>query len=754
MSIPEQKAPPIDEATLPAILKDHKILPDEYKKVKEILERVPTLAELGVFSAMWSEHCSYKSSRKHLAKLPTKGDHIVVGPGENAGVVRLKDNICIAFKMESHNHPSYIEPYHGAATGVGGIMRDVFCMGARPIANLNCLRFGKKSHPKTARLLEQSVKGIGHYGNCVGVPTVGGSVSFDESYDGNCLVNAMTVGLIDEDKIFKGYASGIGNYVLYVGSATGRDGIHGATMASESFTENSGESKNTIQVGDPYMENLLMEATLEVLEKGLVVGLQDMGAAGLTSSAFEMADRAGNGLLLDFDKIPVRTTSKMTAYELLLSESQERMLMVVEPDKWLELQVILQKWGLAFAVIGEVTDTGRVQIHYEDIMEVDLPVAPLTDNAPKYDRPTKANKSDRDFEYKKMVTTKMQGSTDTEIICAMLSHSGSKKNTYTQYDHHIGARTVCGPDSQGAGVLRIQNDSLDEGCDFLGVSVAASSFEDVGKSNNRIGAEYSVLKTARMIVASGGKPLAVTDCLNFGNPEDPKVMHEFVESIEGIKEACLQLNTPVVSGNVSLYNETSGQSILPTPMIGMVGKVDDVRLAKPAVVTRPCKLFLLSPKDIDPTFAGSLAAKSFDHEKHYLNTTVKPIDWNLEQDAFEILSTLRPEKSILAVRDISASGLIVTALKMILDTPLLGLHLKLEEPYCELGYGMLSSSYLIACESSADSLQSLESAVIDSPFSLKEVATIAADSSISVNGKKVDYTEVQKSYASFDVPEV
>lgn len=749
MNIPQKKARPIDEAILPAILKDHKILPDEYKKVKKILERVPTLAELGVFSAMWSEHCSYKSSRKHLAKLPTKGDHIVVGPGENAGVVRLKDDICIAFKMESHNHPSYLEPYHGAATGVGGIMRDVFCMGARPIANLNCLRFGKKSHPKTARLLEQTVKGIGHYGNCVGVPTVGGSVSFDESYDGNCLVNAMTVGLIDENKIFKGYASGVGNYVVYVGSATGRDGIHGATMASESFTEASSEFKNTIQVGDPYMENLLLEATLDVLDKKLVVGLQDMGAAGLTSSAFEMAGRAGNGLLLDFDKIPVRTTSKMTAYELLLSESQERMLMVVEPSKWQELEAVLEKWQLAFAVIGEVTGSGKVQIYYEDSLEVDLPVAPLTDNAPRYDRPTKAKKSEHKFDYKKFVLLKMQEHSDSDIICNILKSSGSKQNIYTQYDHHIGARSVFGPDSQGAAVLRIQNDSIDESSDYLGVAIAASSFEDIGKSSAKIGAEYSVLKSARMIAAAGGTPLAVTDCLNFGNPEDASVMHGFVESIEGIKKACIEVNTPVVSGNVSLYNETNGQSILPTPMIGMVGRIDDVRQAKPAVVKKPCRLFLLSPKTVDPTFIGSTAAKSFDHEKHYLNTSVRGIDWSQEKQGFELLKQLK-SPSVVAIRDVAGSGLIVTALKMVLDQPSLGMEFIFQSScYQELGYGLLSASYLVAIDGSFR----IEAGFGAGDFDLQEIAKVHSKTDFTINGQSIDRDKVRQAYLSFDIPD-
>ncbi|MFY7928214.1 MAG: phosphoribosylformylglycinamidine synthase subunit PurL, partial [Oligoflexus sp.] len=375
-----------DEAQLKPLLKKHKINDQEYKTLLQIVGRQPTLAELGVFSAMWSEHCSYKSSKIHLKKLPTEGSEVVVGPGENAGVVRLSGKLCAAFKMESHNHPSYIEPYQGAATGVGGILRDVFCMGARPVANLNSLRFGHREHPRTHYLFANVVKGIGDYGNCVGIPTVAGSVSFDKTYDGNILVNAMTVGLIHEDRIFKGFASGQHNLVVYVGSATGRDGIHGASMASDSFSSQASGERSTVQVGDPFAEKLLLEATLEVLDRGLVVGLQDMGAAGLTSSSFEMADRAGNGLYLNLDYVPTRAKN-MSAYELLLSESQERMLMCVEPSRWDELQNCLRRWELPFAVIGIVTDTGRMQIVKNNVLEVDVLVAPLADSAPRYERP-------------------------------------------------------------------------------------------------------------------------------------------------------------------------------------------------------------------------------------------------------------------------------------------------------------------------------------------------------------------------------
>jgi phosphoribosylformylglycinamidine synthase II len=648
------------------LMKSHKISTDEYKVILEILGRKPTMAELGVFSAMWSEHCSYKSSKVHLKTLPTTGPNVVVGPGENAGVVRLSGKLCVAFKMESHNHPSYIEPYQGAATGVGGILRDVFCMGARPIANLNSLRFGHRTHPRTDYLLDRVVKGIGDYGNCVGIPTVAGQVAFHPSYNGNCLVNAMTVGLIHEDQIFKGYASGVGNLVVYVGSATGRDGIHGATMASDSFSSTDEGSRTTVQVGDPFAEKLLLEATLDMLEKGLVLGLQDMGAAGLTSSSFEMADRAGSGLLLDLDKVPVRA-KKMTAYELLLSESQERMLLCVEPHKWDELKDALCKWELPFAVIGEVTDTGRVQIVYKGELEADVPVGPLASKAPEYNRPIEPTPAitpsdDAMFEVERLI----EQTGIERLLTQALMHSGDKKPVYDQYDHHIGVKTVRGPEDGGAAVLRISSNDADPADDRLGLSVAVSCNERYCGVNPKLGAAHAVLKSARAIAAMGGEPLAVTDCLNYGNPEIPAVMAQISEGIEGIGDACLALSTPVVSGNVSLYNQTGSDSILPTPMIGMVGRHKVVDHAPRAVFSANAgPIALLRPKTGGKwSYGGSLAAYLLEIEKGLLD--IPSIDWAIEKEAISFLQQLVADYPLAACRDVGEGGLLTTLVKMCL----------------------------------------------------------------------------------------
>jgi phosphoribosylformylglycinamidine synthase len=695
--------PTIDETPGPvfdALLKKHKINKDEYERLRSVMGRAPTMAELGVFSAMWSEHCSYKSSRVHLRRFPTEGSNVVVGPGENAGVVRLSGKLCLAFKMESHNHPSYIEPYQGAATGVGGILRDVFCMGSRPVANLNALRFGSRKHPRTPHLREHVVRGIGDYGNCVGIPTVGGNVSFDDSYDGNCLVNAMTVGVIHKDRIFKGYATGQGNLVVYVGSATGRDGIHGATMASDSFGSKADSERSTVQVGDPFKEKLLLEATLEVLEKGLVIGLQDMGAAGLTSSSFEMAGRAGNGLLLDLDQVPVRT-SRMTAYELLLSESQERMLMVVEPARWPELKAVLDRWLLDNAIIGVVTGTGRVQVLREGKLEADLPVAPMTDEAPKYDRPQRprapAAGDSRAFDEK--VAGAIRSTGPDEVLLMMARATGDKRPIFQQYDHHIGTRTVHGPDEQGAGVLWMRSDWADPAEPYLGLAVTASCNERYCRLDPRAGAQHAVLKSARMIAAAGGEPLAITDCLNYGNPEDPEVMWEFAQGVDGIADACRELGIPVVSGNVSLYNETDGKSIAPTPMIGMVGKVRDVRTSPPAVLKEKSELFLLTPQGARPTFGGSLAAQLLGLDMR-LGEAPK-IDWVAELESMKFLRRAAAAGWLAACRDVGNGGIVATAAKMTLAKGL-GLSLDLSHAPIEGGdailryFGEVSGTYILA----------------------------------------------------------
>ena len=735
------KAAPIDDQSegFEQLRARHKISPDEYQRLLKILGRSPTFAELGIFSSMWSEHCSYKSSRVHLGRFPTEGPHVVVGPGENAGVVRLGGKLCIAFKMESHNHPSYIEPYQGAATGVGGILRDVFCMGARPIANLNALRFGRRDHPRTPYLLEYVVRGIGDYGNCIGVPTVGGNISFDASYDGNCLVNAMTIGLVHEDRIFKGYATGQGNLVVYLGSATGRDGIHGATMASGSFDSSAAGERSTVQVGDPFTEKLLLEATLEALDQDLVVGLQDMGAAGLTSSAFEMAGRAGNGLFMDLDQVPVRTTA-MSAYELLLSESQERMLMVVEPAKWPTLKRLLAKWELACTVIGEVTGTGRVQIHRSGLLEADIPVGPITDEAPRYERPMRARTHNTPVDtadsgqptgrttdqtsYDEVVASAIAAQGAAAFLELALADTGSKQPIYQQYDHHIGVRTVLGPEHEGAAVLWTrQTDWSGPGSEYLGVVVAAACNERYCRMDPRQGAAHAVAKTARMIAACGGEPLAITDCLNYGNPEVPEVMWELSEGVDGISEACRALDVQVVSGNVSLYNETDGRSIAPTPMIGMVGRHDDVRKGVPAVAKGPGVLLLLGPKKLAPTFGGSLAAKltfalnkrsskeAIDrpgtqvdgHSSLSLGGTIPPIDWEVERQAIAFLKELTSaDLGVTAVRDCGDGGIAVTAAKFAnggeleLELTLQDLEWEASFDNATCSFGELAATYLLA----------------------------------------------------------
>lgn len=664
-----RKADPIDSSrsdAFAALLKRHKISADEYARILKFIGRTPTLGELGVFSAMWSEHCSYKSSRVHLRRFPTKGPNVVVGPGENAGVVRLEGAMCLAFKMESHNHPSYIEPYQGASTGVGGILRDVFCMGARPIANLNCLRFGERSHPRTGYLAQRVVKGIGDYGNCIGVPTVGGSVSYDATYNGNCLVNAMTVGLIRDDKIFKGFATGIGNLVVYLGSATGRDGIHGATMASDSFASKDSGERSTVQVGDPFAEKLLLEATLEVLEKNLVVGIQDMGAAGLTSSSFEMAGRAGNGVYIDLDRVPLRA-KQMTAYEIMLSESQERMLMVIEPKKWPELASVLERWGLAYAIIGSVTDTGHVQVSYQGVMEIDVPVDPLTDGAPVYERliAEREAKPSKSAALDELAQKLKNPDFAKGIFTQMLQDTGSVEPIYTQYDQHVGTRTVLGPNSGGAAVLWIRSEET-RAKPWIGVAIAAGCNERRVANDPFIGGADAVLGCVRDIAAAGGTALAVTDCLNFGSAEDPGVMREFSDAVDGISRACQELAVPVVSGNVSLYNSTDGTSIFPTPMIGVVGKVEDIRKVTPAIVKSKAGLFVLKPKQssTSPTYAASLVAKTANIAAR--EGLIPEISWDDERRAQAVLLKLHESELIAAARATSQGGIGLAGVKMIM----------------------------------------------------------------------------------------
>ena len=551
----------------PDMVAEHGLSPAEYDRILKALGREPNVVELGIFSVMWSEHCSYKSSRVHLKKLPTEAPWVICGPGENAGVIDIGDGDACIFKMESHNHPSYIEPYQGAATGVGGILRDVFTMGARPIANMNALRFGRPDHPKMRHLIAGVVAGIGGYGNCVGVPTVGGEVNFDPAYDGNILVNAMTVGVAKTDKIFYSAATGIGNPIVYVGSKTGRDGIHGATMASADFDEDSEEKRPTVQVGDPFTEKLLIEACLELMATDAIVAIQDMGAAGLTSSSVEMASKGGAGIRLDMNKVPCRETG-MTPYEMMLSESQERMLMVLKPGREGEAEAIFKKWELDFAVIGEVTDTGRMLLEFDGEVVCDIPLEPLADEAPLYERPYAVPKAPG-------LLTEIPQSTDiaADLLKLMASPNiASRRWIWEQYDQSVGADTVQRPGGDAA-VVRVHGSKK-------ALAITTDCTPRYCYAEPVEGGKQAVAEAYRNLCAVGAKPLAITNCLNFGNPQRPEIMGQFVGCVDGMAEACKALDFPVVSGNVSLYNETKNDdgtslAILPTPAIGGVGLLDD-----------------------------------------------------------------------------------------------------------------------------------------------------------------------------------
>ncbi|MEC8581379.1 MAG: phosphoribosylformylglycinamidine synthase subunit PurL [Pseudomonadota bacterium] len=548
-----------EPAITPELIDAHGIKPDEYDRILEIIGREPTFTELGIFSAMWNEHCSYKSSKIHLRKLPTTGPQVICGPGENAGVVDIGDGQAVVFKMESHNHPSYIEPYQGAATGVGGILRDVFTMGARPIAAMNALSFGEKDHKKTRQLVHGVVEGVGGYGNCFGVPTVGGEVRFHNAYNGNCLVNAFAAGLADADKIFYSAASGVGRPVVYLGAKTGRDGVGGATMASAEFDDTIEEKRPTVQVGDPFTEKRLMEACLELMQTGAVISIQDMGAAGLTCSAVEMGDKGNLGVRLDLEKVPCRENG-MTAYEMMLSESQERMLMVLDPSKEAEAKAVFDKWDLDFAIVGETIAEDRFLIVHNGEVKADLPLKALSGTAPEYDRPWVPTPAAVPLEDAPSINA-IEG---LKTLISSPNYS-SREWVYEQYDSQVMADTMRQP-GFGSGVIRVH-----------GTDKKLAFTSDVTpryvRANPVEGGKQAVAEAYRNLCAVGAKPLATTDNLNFGNPEKPEIMGQFVGALDGIGQACLALDMPIVSGNVSLYNETDGQGILPTPTIGAVGLI-------------------------------------------------------------------------------------------------------------------------------------------------------------------------------------
>ncbi|MEM6622228.1 MAG: phosphoribosylformylglycinamidine synthase subunit PurL [Pseudomonadota bacterium] len=689
-----------------ALAAEHGLKPDEYQRILGLLGRTPTFTELGIFSAMWNEHCSYKSSKIHLRTLPTDGSQVICGPGENAGVVDIGagpdgTKLALVFKMESHNHPSYIEPYQGAATGVGGILRDVFTMGARPIAAMNALSFGAPDHPKTRALVSGVVAGIGGYGNCFGVPTVGGEVRFHAAYNGNCLVNAFAAGLADADKIFYSAASGVGMPVVYLGAKTGRDGVGGATMASAEFDEDIDEKRPTVQVGDPFTEKRLLEACLELMASGAVISIQDMGAAGLTCSAVEMGDKGGLGVVLDLDAVPCRETG-MTAYEMMLSESQERMLMVLRPEKEAAAKAIFDKWDLDFAVVGETIQEDRFLITLGGDVKADLPLAALSGTAPEYDRPWVATQAVGEM-------PKLPAMAPAKALLQMMGRPNfcSRAWVWRQYDQTVMADTVRGPGSDAA-IVRVH-----------GTQKAVAFTSDVTprycRANPVEGGKQAVAEAYRNLSATGAKPLATTDNLNFGNPEKPEIMGQFVGCIQGIGEACRVLGMPIVSGNVSLYNETDGQAILPTPTIGAVGLLETLDQAISMAPGPDQVLILLGASQ------GHLGQSAYAYEIHGVEAgDAPPVDLRDEARAGELVRALKAKGLITAAHDLSDGGLAVAAAEMALagDT---GLAI---EAHAEMApdawfFGEDQGRYLLACQDAdADALVDL---AIAAPVAVRRV---------------------------------
>ena len=623
--------------------------PDEYERVLAILGRTPRLAELGLFSVMWSEHCSYKSSRVWLKELPTKAPWVIQGPGENAGVIDIGEGLAAVFKMESHNHPSYIEPYNGAATGVGGILRDVFTMGARPIANLNALRFGAPDAPRMKRIIDGVVRGIGGYGNCVGVPTVGGEVNFHPRYNGNPLVNAMTVGIARADRIFTAKATGIGNSVVYVGSKTGRDGIHGATMASAEFSADSEEKRPTVQIGDPFAEKLLIEACMELMATDAIVAIQDMGAAGLTSSSVEMAGKGGMGIELEMEAVPQREEG-MSAYEMMLSESQERMLMILKPGREAEAEAIFRKWELDFAVIGKLTDTGRIVIRHKGVLEADIPLAPLESEAPLYRRPT--------AETPKQPVLAAPAIPDpvgiapalmTLVACPDLC---SRRWIWDQYDSLVNGQTVQRPGGADAAVVRIEDHDR-------ALAMTTDCTPRYCLADPEEGGKQAVAEAWRNITAVGALPLAITDNMNFGNPEKPEIMGQFASAVRGMAAACIALDFPVVSGNVSLYNETEGRAILPTPAIGGVGVLE--KAAQAVGLAMPTKGDLVLLGDTQGWLGQSLWLREIAGREE---GAPPPVDLVAERRNGDFVRGRILAGEVLASHDCADGGLLVALAEM------------------------------------------------------------------------------------------
>ncbi len=714
----------------PEIVAEHGLSPEEYERVLHAMGREPNLTELGIFSVMWSEHCSYKSSRFHLKKLPTSAPWVICGPGENAGVIDIGDGQAAIFKMESHNHPSYIEPYQGAATGVGGILRDVFTMGARPVANLNALRFGRPDHPKMRHLISGVVSGIGGYGNCVGVPTVGGEVNFHPAYDGNILVNAMTVGVAETDKIFYCAASGVGNPIVYVGSKTGRDGIHGATMASADFGEDAEEKRPTVQVGDPFTEKLLIEACLELMATDAIVAIQDMGAAGLTSSSVEMASKGGCGIRLNMNAVPQRETG-MTPYEMMLSESQERMLMVLKPGKETMAEAIFRKWELDFAVIGEVTEGGHMVLEWNGDVVADIPLGPLAEDAPEYERPFLSR-----ADYAAWAAVAPLGdvpqSADlgADLLTLMASPNiASRRWIWEQYDNKVGGDTVQAPGGDAA-VVRVHgtNKALVISTDCNPRYCYADPYE---------GGKQAVAETYRNISAVGAMPLAITNCLNFANPQRPEIMAQIVHALDGMAEACRALDYPIVSGNVSLYNESKatggGSAILPTPAIGGVGLMADWSKAATVAVKAEGECLAV----IGASYPH-LGQSSWLREVHGREDGAPPrVDLEEERFHASIIRMLIDEGKVTAVHDISDGGLLVAAAEMALAG---GIGITLDAMDTAFAFNESQSRYLVTYKADAP----LDRAKV--PF---EKIGMTGGDALVVNGRAVPLDELRRAHEGF-----
>lgn len=703
------------------LIADHGLKPDEYQMVLDIIGREPTFTELGIFSAMWNEHCSYKSSKKWLRTLPTTGPQVICGPGENAGIVDIGDGQCVVFKMESHNHPSYIEPYQGAATGVGGILRDVFTMGARPIAAMNSLSFGEISHPKTKSLVAGVVEGVGGYGNCFGVPTVGGELRFHEAYNGNCLVNAFAAGLADTDAIFYSAASGVGMPVVYLGAKTGRDGVGGATMASAEFDDTIEDKRPTVQVGDPFTEKRLMEATLELMATGAVISIQDMGAAGLTCSAVEMGDKGNLGVRLNLEDVPIREDN-MTAYEMMLSESQERMLMVLKPELEAEAKAVFDKWDLDFAIVGETIAEDRFLVMHNGEIKADLPLKALSGTAPEYDRPWVETPAAAP-----LTDAPTVNAAEALVALASSPNYASRAWVYEQYDTMVMADTVKRP-GLDAGVVRVH-----------GTPKALAFTSDVTprycKANPFEGGKQAVAEAYRNLCATGAKPLATTDNMNFGNPEKPEIMGQFVGCIKGIGDAVSALDMPIVSGNVSLYNETDGTGILPTPTIGAVGLMTDLDQMIGTAPNNGDSIVLLG-ETTGHLGQSALLKELFDRE----DGDAPHVDLKAEWAAGELIRAMQSDKAITAAHDLSDGGLALAAADMALAA---NIGMDIKDGNTGWFFGEDQARYLIATSNPDAVLAAAKSAGVPA-----EVIGTATGDTLSLGATSVALSDLREAFTT------